>query len=412
MYIREASLERLSLWRRRDETGGMVIGLRSGGKVAEAGDGGGIETLNEGDNEIDGAIVIGAIDDAVVTVSVAGGYDDGDGGNAAITFLDFGGIVAVDNDEFVLQRNGFFVGGLTNDRDEFVIGEFAGVIEKNAGTCAQNFLSFIELGAGNVAGDARFEGNGNVWFYFFGGSVGAAQADLFLNGGRVEKLIGMGIVSEAAHDVEKDSASGSIVPSFAQIISGAVENGEWGVGNDGIARLNAQVGDFVGIFCAEVEIDKVASVEEFGALVGSNEVGVAKAGDGMDGTFGAEDDPALADECFVKPSTQHLHSDVAIGSDAPNHGAEFVHVGVEHDARAAVALCGDDGAEAVVGNVVGERGHAFDHNFADRLFETGRPGSFGQKLQELRGLILRGSGEATSAKEKSDGKNSEGEGSC
>ena len=230
-----------------------------------------------------------------MAVSVTSGNDDSDSGNAAITFLNFGGIVAVDDDEFILQRNGFFVGGLAHECDEFVVGEFAGVVEENAGTGAQNFLSFIELGAGNIAGDARFERNGNVWFNFFGGSVGTTQTDLFLDSGSVEKLIGMGIVSEAAHDVEKDGASGAIVPGFAQIIFGAVENGELGVRNDGIAGLNAQVGDFVGIFCAEVEIDEVAGVEEFGAFIGSNEMGIAKVRDGVDGTFAAEDDPALTD---------------------------------------------------------------------------------------------------------------------
>ena len=87
-------------------------------------------------------------------------------------------------------------------------------------------------------------------------------------------------------------------------------------------------------------------------------------------------------------------------------------MGIEHDARAAVALRGDDRAEAVVGDVIGERGHAFNHNFANRLFEARGAGSVGQELEKLRGLILRGSGRATRAKEKGDGENSEGEGSC
>jgi len=50
-----------------------------------------------------------------------------------------------------------------------------------------------------------------------------------------------------------------------------------------------------------------------------------------------------------------LHGDEAVWANATNHAAEFVHVRVEHDARAGVALLRDDGAEAVVSDVVRER---------------------------------------------------------
>jgi len=56
-------------------------------------------------------------------------------------------------------------------------------------------------------------------------------------------------------------------------------------------------------------------------------------------------------------------------------------------------LRGDDGAEAVVGEVVGKRSHEPDHDFADGFFVAGGAGSFGKGLEQLDGGILRGRGE-------------------
>ncbi len=53
-----------------------------------------------------------------------------------------------------------------------------------------------------------------------------------------------------------------------------------------------------------------------------------------DGAFAAEDDPALVGERLIEPAAEHLHGELAVGSDAANHAAELVHVGVDHDAWA------------------------------------------------------------------------------
>ena len=78
----------------------------------------------------------------------------------------------------------------------------------------------------------------------------------------------------------------------------------------------------------------------------------------------------------------------AVGSDAANQAAKFVHVGVDHDARAGGALCGDDGAEAVVGEVIGEGRHALNHDFANRFFIAGRAGRFRKCSKEFGGGVL------------------------
>ena len=72
---------------------------------------------------------------------------------------------------------------------------------------------------------------------------------------------------------------------------------------------------------------------------GGDDVDVANAGDGVDRALAAEDDPALIDQRLVEPAAEHLHGQKAVGRDAPDHAAELVHVGVDHDARAcALAL--------------------------------------------------------------------------
>jgi len=84
---------------------------------------------------------------------------------------------------------------------------------------------------------------------------------------------------------------------------------------------------------------------------------------------------------------EHLHGDKAVGTDAANHAAEFVHVGIEHDSRARVSLAsGDDGAQdRSYTYLVGERA-ACDRSvmtFAHRFFYSypGRAGNFGEFFQ-------------------------------
>ncbi len=63
---------------------------------------------------------------------------------------------------------------------------------------------------------------------------------------------------------------------------------------------------------------------------------------------------------------------------------------VKHDARAGVALLRDDGAEAVVRDVVRERLEAVGHDFAHGFFVAGRAGRFGEFFEELDEAILGG----------------------
>ncbi len=119
---------------------------------------------------------------------------------------------------------------------------------------------------------------------------------------------------------------------------------------------------------------------------------VTDTGDGVHGSFAAENDPALVDERLVEPSAQHLHGEKTAGSDAPDHPPKLVHVGVDHDARTGLAALGgllrDDRAEAVVMDRLGGVGlHLRNHDGADRLLKAGWSRRICEALQHLLGAI-------------------------
>src|SRR5258708_5596136 len=97
---------------------------RLGRERFDAGDGGGIQGLNKRDHEVDRAVEIGAIDNAVVRVSRAGGNKDGGHGNAAVVELNRAGIVAKSGNKIELQRDVLSRGDLLDVCDEPAIGQF------------------------------------------------------------------------------------------------------------------------------------------------------------------------------------------------------------------------------------------------------------------------------------------------
>ena len=379
------------------------------GEVAELTDSRCVQLLDEGEEELDGVVVIAAVHDAVVGVGVADGDGEGDGGDTAIGFLDFGGIVAVADDNFLLERDGFFGSGLAGERSKLLTGHFGGIVEKEAGATAEGFLGEVGARAGNVAGDATFENNGDFRLDDFRRGTSAGEQRFFLNGNGIEELIGMRGVGEAVHHVDDDGATDAVVEGLAHVVLRAIENDEGGVGNDGVADRDAEGLDFVGVTSAEVEEEIIVVVEELALFVSGGEVSVADDGRGVDGPFGAEDDPTLAHESFIEEVAEGLDGEETIGCDAADEPAEFVHVGVDHDAGAVRALRGDDGTEAVVGDVVGEGRHVLDHDFTDGLFVAGGAGSFGKFFEELRSGILgaggkdRGEGRECKQAERHDG---------
>src|SRR5215469_2080935 len=90
-----------------------VVGL----KGFDLGDGGGVKTLQHGDEEIDGAVEVGAIDDAIVGVRRARRDEQGGNGNTWAIEFDGAGIVAEALDEIVLQWNLAFSGDLLHEFD-------------------------------------------------------------------------------------------------------------------------------------------------------------------------------------------------------------------------------------------------------------------------------------------------------
>jgi hypothetical protein len=132
------------------------------------------------------------------------------------------------------------------------------------------------------------------------------------------------------------------------------------------------------------------------------------AGDRLDRALGADDRPPLIDQRLIQPPAQHLHRQQAFWRDPTDHAAEFVHVGVHHDARPGGALRRDDRAEAVEGDRRRERPHLIDHHLADWLLESRRARRVCEQPQQFHGPVLRGDGAAAGEKRKCQGHDARG----
>jgi hypothetical protein len=139
------------------------------------------------------------------------------------------------------------------------------------------------------------------------------------------------------HGLDEDGATDAVVPCLTEVVSGAVHDEERGVGDDGIAGLDAHGGGFGEGVGADVQ-EYVVAGDDGGDLGWGDDVDVADAGDGVHRAFAAEDDPALVGEGLVEPAAEHLHGELAVGADATDHAAQLVHVGVDHDAGARTSV--------------------------------------------------------------------------
>jgi hypothetical protein len=78
--------------------------------------------------------------------------------------------------------------------------------------------------------------------------------------------------------------------------------------------------------------------------------------------------------------------------DMAYNAADFIHMGVQHDAGTARALACDHRAQAVIAELVRQGLHFAHHDLAHRLLESGRRGRFRQGAQKLGCSILRTGG--------------------
>ena len=146
-------------------------------------------------------------------------------------------------------------------------------------------------------------------------------------------------LSHPAHDLEHDGAANTVVPSLCEVaIVG--QDCKVGDGRDGITGRNTESCNVSGV--RRPGIEKEFLPLHMARRVMWRDVRVPNVGDGGDRPFGAENHPALVGERCIQPISEHLHGDKAVGTDVANHAAEFVHVGIEHDARARVSLLRDD----------------------------------------------------------------------
>ena len=93
-------------------------------------------------------------------------------------------------------------------------------------------------------------------------------------------------------------------------------------------------------FGSDVEKDRLAWINS-GALVRRNQVYVPDACDGEHRPLRTDNHPTLIDQCLIEPAAEHLHTQVSVRRNAADHSSEFIHVRINHHARAGRALNGD-----------------------------------------------------------------------
>src|SRR6267154_2534532 len=182
---------------------------RLGCERFDAGDGGGIQGLNKRDHEVDRAVEVGAIDNAVVRVSGAGGNKDGGHGNAAVVELDCAGIVAKSGNKIKLQRDVLRGGDLFDVGHQLSIGQFAECIEHHAGTAAEDLLSGFGAGSGHIVGNTYLQSKTDIGINDVcrGRSAAHFDAALFLDCSDIEHLIGVSNVPQPPHHFQHHSAA-------------------------------------------------------------------------------------------------------------------------------------------------------------------------------------------------------------
>ena len=97
-------------------------------KAANLRDGCGVEMLEDVDEKVHCLVKVPAIHDAVVRVSVTNWNNNIHGWNPAITFLDFGRIIAVSLHQIQLQRNVAGGSRLAHKADQFSIRQFGRIV--------------------------------------------------------------------------------------------------------------------------------------------------------------------------------------------------------------------------------------------------------------------------------------------
>src|SRR4029077_6475804 len=176
----------------------------------------------------------------------------------------------------------------------------------------------------------------------------------------------------------------AVVPSLGEVTI-VCEKGEVRNRRDGIAGRNSDSTDFGRGPTTGIK-RKILLRMDLLRIARSN-VCVPDVCDGKNWPFGAKDDPSLIRKSCTQPSTEHLHGDESVGTDATNHSAEFIHMCVEHDTRPGLALLRDDRAETVIEDAVSVRLHALPHNLSNGILVAWRAGNFREFFQKLDDAI-------------------------
>ena len=104
--------------------------------------------------------------------------------------LQAGGVRAAGGEDFRLPLDFVVFGGGLHEFDHAVIADHRGIHELDGGAFAEGGAAFQWGGAGDVEGNGGVEPEGEVGLDLQGGRLGAAEADLLLDGEHRIEIIG------------------------------------------------------------------------------------------------------------------------------------------------------------------------------------------------------------------------------
>ncbi len=175
-----------------------------------------------------------------MAVDVAGGHANDDRGHSCFVALDGAAVGPPAGDGGKLQGDALLLGRVNHQVAQAQIGDHAAVINDQRRPLAQLDVRLVFFDAGHVAGNVRFEDDGDVGVDLLDAGGSAPQPDFFLHRGRGVNAVGVLVVLKMPQDLYQQRATQPVVKGLGKIGLAAGKLHELGIGNHRVARAHAR----------------------------------------------------------------------------------------------------------------------------------------------------------------------------
>ena len=338
-------------------------------------------------DQFDRLVEVVTVNHAVVVVQVARRDSEVDHGRPSIGALHLGAVLAVAGDHFQLQRDPNLISQVDHEVAQFDIRDHRTVDQKDARAPPQALLGLIGIDARIVGRHPGFNADSNIRLDDVAAGLSASQPDFFLHGRRREYHVGGGVALEPLEYLDRHSHAGAVVPGLGDVELGIVELHESRIRRNGVARADAQAPfSVLAARCADVNEDLVLGRQPPAFLL-RHDVRGFESGDTADHAVARAYEIALVDQRLIEDAAQGLKLDESAGRDVLDNHADLVEVGRDHDSRAVVSEAGDERAEAIGLDLVGQRLELTPNDLPHRALESAGAVGVGQLLEQALNAV-------------------------